>query len=143
MWKYWLILAGVFIIIESITTGFFVFWFAVGALIALIVSLFIDNILIQAVVFIISSALLLVLTKPLVKKFVKNNETVPTNVFRLIGKEGVVLENIDSINGTGKVKVKGELWSATSDENIEKDTKVKVISINGVKLKVEKVETQQ
>ena len=39
----------------------------------------------------------------------------------------------------GKVKVNGELWSAISDSNIEKDEKIKVISVNGVKLKVEKI----
>ncbi len=138
MWKLWLLLAGVFIIIESFTAGFFVFWFGIGALAALIVSLFIDNVIIQSIVFVISSTLLLILTKPLVKKFIKNNETIPTNVYSLIGKEGLVVENIDNIDGTGKVKVEGELWSATSDTNIEKDTKVKVVNINGVKLKVEK-----
>ena len=138
MWKIWLILAGVFIIIESMTVGFFVFWFAVGALIALIASLFIDNVIIQSAIFIISSTLLLILTKPLVKKFVKNNETIPTNVYSLIGKEALVIENINSIEGTGKVKVDGEIWSATADSNIEKDTKVKISSINGVKVKVEK-----
>ena len=55
--------------------------------------------------------------------------------------EEIVLEEIDSIQSTGKVKVKGELWSAISDEPIEKDAKIKVVSINGVKLKVEKIKT--
>ncbi len=73
------------------------------------------------------------------KKFVKNNETKPTNVYSIIEKEGIVLEDIDNINSTGKIKVQGELWSATSDTNIEKGSKVKVISVNGVKAKVEKI----
>lgn len=140
MWKLWLVIAGLCFVIESFTVGFFVFWFGIGALITLAVSLFIDNIIIQFAVFIISSSLLLILTKPLVKKFVKNNETRPTNVYGLVGKEGIVLEDIDSINGTGQVKVNGELWSATSNTNIDKNTKVKVISINGVKLNVEKLQ---
>ena len=139
MWKLWLVIAGLCFVIESFTVGFFVFWFGIGALITLAISFFIDNIIIQTAVFIVSSSLLLVLTKPLVKKFVKNVDTHPTNYQSLVGKEGIVLEDIDSINGTGQVKVNGELWSATSSTNIEKNTKVKVISVNGVKLNVEKL----
>ena len=139
MWKIWLIISGICLIIESFTLGFFVFWFSIGAIFALITSLFTTNIIIQSTVFVITSTLLLLLTKPLIKKFVKTPKTKPTNVYSIIGKEGIVLETIESLNGTGKVKVNGELWSAISDSNIEKDEKIKVISVNGVKLKVEKI----
>ena len=139
MWQFWLLLAGICVIIESFTLGFFVFWFAIGALFALIVSLFTTNIIIQSVVFVVTSTLLLLLTKPLIKSFVKIPKAKATNVYSLINKEGIVLENIDSLNSTGKVKVNGELWSAVSDTNIPKDSKIKVISIDGVKLKVQKI----
>lgn len=139
MWKIWLIISGICLIVECFTLGFFVFWFSIGAIFALITSLFTTNIIIQSTVFVITSTLLLLLTKPLIKKFVKTPKTKPTNVYSIIGKEGIVLETIDSINGTGKVKVNGELWSAISDSNIEKNEKIKVISVNGVKLKVEKI----
>ncbi len=139
MWQFWLLLAGICVIIESFTLGFFVFWFAIGALFALIVSLFTTNIIIQSVVFVVTSTLLLLLTKPLIKSFVKIPKAKATNVYGLINKEGLVLENIDSLNSTGKVKVNGELWSAVSDTNIPKDSKIKVLSIDGVKLKVQKI----
>ena len=139
MWKIWLIISGICLIVESFTLGFFVFWFSIGAIFALITSLFTTNIIIQSTVFVITSTLLLLLTKPLIKKFVKTPKIKPTNVYSIIGKEGIVLETIDSINGTGKVKVNGELWSAISDSNIEKDEKIKVLSVDGVKLKVEKI----
>ena len=139
MWQFWLIVSGVCLIIESFTLGFFVFWFSIGALFALIVSLFTTNIVIQSVVFVVSSTILLLLTKPLIKNFVKTPKTKPTNVYSIIGKEGIVLESIDNLNSTGKVKVNGELWSAISNSNIEKCEKIKVLSINGVKLKVEKI----
>ena len=139
MWQFWLIISGICLIIESFTLGFFVFWFSIGALFALIVSLFTTNIIIQSVVFIVSSTILLLLTKPLIKKIVKTPKTKSTNVYSIIGKEGIVLESIDNLNSTGKVKVNGELWSANSDSNIEKGETIKVLSVNGVKLKVEKV----
>lgn len=139
MWKFWLIVAGICFVIESFTIGFLVFWFGIGALAALVASLFISNIWIQSLIFIIVSSLLLIFTKPLVKKFVKEKDVIPTNVYSIIGKEGIVVEKIDTLNGVGKVKVNGELWSATSSENIEKGTKVKVLKVNGVKLEVEKL----
>ena len=139
MWKIWLLISGICLIIESFTLGFFVFWFSIGAIFALITSLFTTNVIIQSTVFVITSTLLLLLTKPLIKNFVKTPKAKPTNVYSIIGKEGLVIESIDTLNGTGKVKVNGELWSAISDTNIEKDETIKVISINGVKLKVEKV----
>lgn len=139
MWKFWLIVAGICFVIESFTIGFLVFWFGIGALAALVASLFISNIWIQSLIFIIVSSLLLIFTKPLVKKFVKEKDIIPTNVYSIIGKEGIVVESIDTINGVGKVKVNGELWSSTSLENIEKGTKVKVLKVNGVKLEVEKL----
>ena len=72
MWQIWLIIAGICLIIEIMTVGFLVFWFAIGALLAMVTSLFIDNIIIQTAVFVISSGLLIFATKPFVEKFIHN-----------------------------------------------------------------------
>ena len=139
MWAGWLIVAGICFVIEIYTIGFFVFWFGIGALITMLCSFFFFFLYIQAFIFVISSSLLLLLTKPLSKKFIKSDKTTPTNVYSIIGKDALVIENIDNINGEGKIKVNGEIWSAISDTNIDKNTKVKVLSVNGVKAKVEKI----
>ena len=139
MWPCWLIVAGLCFVIEIYTVGFFIFWFGIGALCALIVSFFTNNLFVQVAVFLVTSSLLVILTKPLMKKFIKNDKTVPTNFFSLSGKQGIVTKKIDCSNSTGQVKVNGELWSAISDSDIEKDVKVKVLNIDGVKLKVEKI----
>lgn len=139
MWPFWLIIAGLCFVLEIYTVGFFIFLFGVGALIALVVSLFTSNLVIQIVTFIISSSLLVIFFKPFINRFMKNDKAVPTNVFRVLDKEGVVETDIDSVNSTGKVKIKGELWSAMADSDIPKGEKVKVVSINGVKVKVEKI----
>ena len=139
MWAGWLIVSGICFIIEIYTIGFFIFWFGVGALAALLVSFFTGNLLIQATVFILTSSLLLLLTKPLTKKIVKNTKSTATNVYSIIGKEGLVLESIDSLKNTGTIKVNGEIWSATSDTNIDKDSKIKVTNVDGVKAKVIKI----
>lgn len=135
MWQIWLIIAGVCLIIEIITTGFLVFWFSLGALLAMIVSLFTENIIIQTTLFIISSTILIFATKPFLKKFAKHDESVKTNVYSIIGKTGIVTTDIDSINGTGQIKVDGEIWSAIGEKEltISKGTEVEIKEIKGVK----------
>ena len=59
MWYVWLILAGVFVIGEVLTSGFLIFWLGLGALIAMAVSFITDNIIIQTTVFLISSVILI------------------------------------------------------------------------------------
>lgn len=137
MWQYWLIASGIFFIIEIITTGFLAFWLGIGALIAMCVSFFVDNLIIQTVIFIISSAILILATKPLIKKFLKTNASTETktNAFSIIGKKAIVIKNIDKIDGSGQIKVDGEIWSAEgeTDSIIEKGTEVEILKIDGVK----------
>ena len=138
MWQYWLIFAGVLFVGEILTTGFLLFWFALAALIAMIVSLFTTNIIIQAIVFLISSVILFFATKPLVNKISKT-ETIKTNVSSLIGKKGIVIQKINPTESTGQIKVGGEIWSAESynDSPIEEGTEIQILEIKGVKVVVD------
>ena len=136
MWQFWLIASGIFFIAEIITTGFLVFWLGVAGLITMCVSFFTDNLMIQASIFVILSAVLILATKPFVKKFVnKKGNTEKTNAFSIIGKTAIVIKDIDSINGVGQIKVDGEVWSAEgiNGSNIEKGTEVEVTEIDGVR----------
>ena len=135
MWSIWLIIAGIFFIGEIMTVGFLLFWFGFGSLVAMIVSFFTSNIIIQTSVFLVVSVLLLLITKPFVKKFVDKKPTVITNAYNIIGKKAIVLEDIDPIQSKGLVKIGTETWSAESeaDEKISKDTEVEVTAIKGVK----------
>ncbi len=136
MWQFWLIASGIFFIAEIITTGFLVFWLGIAGLITMCISFFTDNLMIQASVFVILSAVLILVTKPFVNKFVNKKETVEkTNAFSIIGKTAIVIKDIDSINGVGQIKVDGEVWSAegVNGSNIEKGTKVEVKEIDGVR----------
>ena len=142
MWPIWLIISGIFFVAEIITTGFLVFWFGIGALAAMLVSFFCDLIFVQAIVFIIVSAILMIFTRPLVNKIISIKSTTPTNIYNIKNKEGYVIEDLNSINDSGKVKINGELWSAISDEPISKGTKVKVLDVEGVKLKVESIKKE-
>lgn len=138
MWQYWLIASGLFFIGEIITVGFLLFWFGVGALIAMIASFFTSNIIVQMTVFIISSVILIFATKPLVKKFA-NQKTVATNAYSIVGKKGIVIQDITEMNG--QVKIGGEIWSAQSESKdvIPKDSEVEVTKIEGVKVIVKPI----
>lgn len=134
MWQIWLIAAGVFIIGEIITVGFLLFWLSIASLIAMVVSFFTSNVIIQMTVFVISSGLLIFATKPLVKKLAEK-DSVSTNVYSIIGKTAIVIEDIDWASGTGQIKCEGEVWSAKTDEQIDIPTgsEVEIVSIEGVK----------
>ena len=135
MWSIWLIAAGVFFVVEIATTGFLVFWLGVASLISMLASFITSNIIIQTIVFVISSCILIPLTKPLADKFI-SKKVVPTNSYSLINKQGIVTIDINPIEGVGQVKVNGEIWSAKTDDGtiITKDTRIEVIKIDGVKL---------
>ena len=93
--------------------------------------------MLEIIVFIVSSFLLLLLTKPLIKK-IKVKKVEATNLDMVINKIGIVTEDIKQ-DKIGEVKVLGKRWSAYSSTEIKKDEKVKILSIDGVKLKVEKI----
>ncbi len=141
MWKLWLIFSGIFLIIEIGTAGFLVFWFAIGALIAMIASFFVENVIAQTTIFVISSTILLFATRGFVNKFAKTQNTAKTNAFSIEGKKGKVIQAIDPIEGTGQVKISGEVWSAKSFDNlaISQNTEVIVEKIDGVKAIVKPV----
>lgn len=138
MTEVWLIFFIILVIIELITVNLVTIWFALGALITSLVSLYTTDTVILLAFFVVTSLLLLILTKPVVKKL-KVKKVVATNLDQVIGKTGVVTEPIAK-DKIGEVKVLGKTWSAYSDKEILKDKKVKILSISGVKLKVEEKE---
>lgn len=138
---FWLIFTVVAALLEAATVQLVSVWFAAGGLAACITSLFTDNILIQVGVFLAVTVLALALTRPIVKRIKDKNKT-STNSDRYIGQIGVVLEEIDNENAKGLVRVGSSKWTARSvdDTIIPKDSRVKVLSIEGVKIMVELID---
>ncbi len=128
------------IIIEAVSVQLTSIWFALGALVSLILSLFRpDAYVLQCAVFVVVSVAALIAVRPLVKRYMKGR-VQPTNADSTIGREGIVTETIDGIAGTGQVKSDGSVWTARSADNgvIEKDALVIADEIAGVKLIVHK-----
>lgn len=136
---YWLIAAAVFLVLEILTMGLTTIWFAGGSLMGALLAALDFSLGIQVTAFVVVSVILLILTRPLAKKYL-NSKTVKTNADSLIGKTCIVTQTIDNLRAEGQVTVMGQVWTARSvqDEQIlAKDTKVRVCSISGVKLIVE------
>ena len=134
----WFLAFIILVLIELCTVSLVSIWFAVGALITFICSYFISEFYIQMIIFITSSIISLLLTKKFVKKVVKK-EPEKTNLDRAVGKIGIITEEIKSKNDLGEVKVDGKKWSCYSTKKILKDSKVEILSIDGVKLKVREI----
>jgi membrane protein implicated in regulation of membrane protease activity len=82
--------------------------------------------------------LTLIVTRPLVKK-IMDFKKVDTNAGRYIGKNGVVITQINNTLGEGQVNVLGSVWTARSEDDsiIEIGENVRIKAIEGVKLIVE------
>ena len=136
MWYIWLILIGIFAVAEIITPGFLVIWLSAGSFCGMITSFFTDdNIVIQTAVFVISSTIFIFFTRPLAKKLNSKEKNIVTNAYAIVGKKGIVLQDINPTMGVGQIKVDGQVWSAKCEgqEIIPKDTEVYIVAIEGVK----------
>ena len=141
-WQIWLIIAGVCFIVEIATVGFLIFWFGVAALITCLLSLAIHNVIAQTAIFIVLSVALIGLTRPFAKKLNKKDNVV-TNSNAIIGKEGIVIKQINSTPGdVGQVKVSGDIWTAIVNDYrdvIPVGSTIRVLGIDGVKLIIEPI----
>lgn len=134
----WLIALVAFLVIEGITVTLVCIWFAGGALIGLLAAALHAPIWLQVLLFLLVSIILLVYTRPIAMKFF-NKDRVKTNVSGIIGKQAIVVDEIDNLQGLGKVTVGGQEWTARSiveDQIIPVGTVVVVEEVKGVKLMV-------
>ena len=137
---FWVVALVVFLIVEAVTAGLVSIWFVFGSLVALICAALGAAVWLQIFWFVIVSVATLVLTRPLVKRYV-DSRSVATNADRSIGRAAVVTERIDNLAATGAVKLDGVVWTARSTDDavaIETGERVTVRAIEGVNLIVER-----
>lgn len=137
---FWVVALVVFLIVEAVTAGLVSIWFVFGSLVALICAALGAAVWLQIFWFVIVSVATLVLTRPLVKRYV-DSRSVATNADRSIGRAAVVTERIDNLAAAGAVKLDGVVWTARSTDDavaIETGERVTVRAIEGVKLIVER-----
>ena len=130
----WLIVLVVCLVVEISTLGLTSIWFAGGALLALIISLVGGPLWLQVLVFLVTSIVLLVFTRPIAAKYFNKNRT-KTNVESVAGKQAIVTETIDNLKGMGRIVTDGMEWTARSEDAsvIEEGAVVTIEKIEGVK----------
>ena len=132
----WIVVLILAVVIEIITMGLSSIWFAGGALVALIVAALHGPFWLQVIFFLVVSFLLLIFTRPIAVKYF-NKDRIRTNAESIVGKQGIVLSQIDNLKGQGQVSVGGQEWSARSaddDQVLEERSVVEIVAISGVKL---------
>lgn len=138
----WLAVAIVLLVVEIITLGLTTIWFAGGALVACIAAALQADFLVQMILFLVVSVVLLFFTRPVAIRYMNKNRT-KTNSESLVGKEAVVLQEINNLKAAGQVQVNGIEWTARAEnmeDVIEKGAIVCIKKIEGVKLIVKRKE---
>ena len=130
----WLAVIIISVAAEAFTFALCGIWFAVGGVAALVAASLSVGLMGQWIVFVVFSALLLILVRPFCRRFLGSRRQA-TNADRIIGQTAVVTEPIDNLLGTGAVKIVGKVWTArsTTDTPIPLGSKVTVVEIRGVK----------
>lgn len=141
----WLVVLIVSIAVEIGTLGLTSIWFAGGAVVAVIAAAFSLPVWLQIMLFLVVSLLLISFTRPIAVKYF-NKDRVRTNVESMIGRQAIVISEIDNLQGIGQVTVGGHEWSARSEDerkHMAVGTVVEIVAVSGVKLIVREDQQMQ
>lgn len=114
IWLVWMVIAAAFVIGEIFTLGFFLLWFGIGAAVAGIMAIFGLGGSWQWGAFAVVSGVLFVLSRRFAERFSKK-QPPGIGADRFIDKKGVVLEEVDNIKNSGRIRMGKEEWRAESD----------------------------
>ena len=137
----WTVLLLLFIFTEVMTVSLVSMWFAAGALAAVICALLEGQLWLQLVLFFGVSGGMLLLLRPVAKKYFTPKLT-KTNIDAVVGSTGKVTARIDNDAAQGQVKLGAMEWTARSTDGsvIAEGTLIRVDKIEGVKAFVSPVE---
>lgn len=132
-WLLWLAAALVGGLIEVVSLQFVASMFVVGALAASVAALAGANATAQVAVFAVTSAVLLVVARPPLRRWAERTTPLAiTNAAALIGRDATVMEIVTEHGG--QVKLAGEVWSARAapgEYPLEIGSHVSVVRIDG------------
>ena len=133
----WAVVFAAAVLFELATMQLTSIWFAVGSLAAFIASFYLPFTG-QLAVFVVVTAVMLIATRPMIKKL--RRPAVPTNHELDLGKQALVIEDIDAAAGTGRGRVQGVDWSAAAKDGnpIKSGETVTVVEVGGARLTVER-----
>ncbi len=136
----WFIIGFVLFLLEFVIPGLILFFFATGAWIVAILTLFFDlSINFQLIIFVISSVITIILLRNWVKKLIYGkNHSRELLEDEFIGKTARAVSAI-SPGENGKIEFKGTSWPASSKDNIETGENVTIVGNESILLIVKKI----
>lgn len=134
LWWLWMGLAAILLIGEIFTAGFFLLWFSIGAAGAGVLAMLGIGHSAQLIFFILSSGILFVFGRRFAER-VTVKQPPGVGADRFVGLEGIVLDEVNPVANTGKVRIGSDVWRAGSANNevIAVESVVKVIRIEGTR----------
>lgn len=141
-----LILGILFIIAETATPGFFVGVIGTAFVAMGIIGIFFPFIADtpwSPLIVLVVTASSMMMAVMFYKKLGRTQPTATTITESNVGKQGLVMEDVEPHSLHGKVKIQHQIWSATSSSHIPKGKMVNVIDWEGVHVVVEEVEEEE
>jgi membrane protein implicated in regulation of membrane protease activity len=146
LWVFWIILGAILMVAEIFTTGFVLFWFGIGAVVAGLLGLIgITSLSLQFLVFAIVSIGLTAASRTIFVRYFTRGDGGPvlkTGVDALPGKIGTVVSSSRGALNEGAVKVFGSTWTAypaAGEEPLEAGERVCVESVEGASIYVRRI----
>lgn len=135
IWWIWMAIAALFIVGEIFTQGFFLLWFGIGAALAGLLAILGLGVGWQLGAFVVVSGVLFAISRRFAEK-VSKKQPPGIGADRFVGLQGIVLEEIDNVKNTGRVRVQKDEWRADSEteELIPEGAQVVVTRMDGTHL---------
>ncbi len=144
----WLFLAVAFALIEITLLGgsFILLPFAASAFIASVLGFYDVAIEVQWAAFLLGGAVLWIGFYRWARSFLRDHVLPPgVGADRLVGLTGIVTVGVDSTDTArlGRISVEGEIWGVvpTGDAPLHAGTRVRITSIQGTRVVVEPIES--
>jgi membrane protein implicated in regulation of membrane protease activity len=144
---FWAVLAALAFAGELLSVSFFLLFFSLGALVALLAAFAGLGIGLQVAGFIVASLLSMVVLRPaLMHRISFRASERYEGRDNITGKRGVVTSSIEA-GGSGTVRIgSGEFWTARAvypEQRIDSGTRVRVLDTDGITALVEAVEIEE
>jgi membrane protein implicated in regulation of membrane protease activity len=133
----WLALAVAFGVIEAAAPMLVCVWFCAGAFVTFLVSLFVDDVVVQLVVFTASSVAMLCALRPFFRRRSGDPRGARTDVDALVGRPVTITQAVPA-GGQGRALLGDTSWFALSDDGASLPTgcRARVVRVDGTRLVV-------
>ena len=142
LWRWiWVATAMVMSLGEIFSAGFFLLPFGIGASLAAVAAWLNLHGAVQWLLFFGGTAASMLVLRRFMGRQDRHDD-LPVGANRYVGMSARVIETIDSVTNSGRVRVESDEWRAVSETgHIEEGSLVRIIELHGTKLQVELLES--